>query len=106
MMQEIIEIIELKQKILNEEIVLLFIKSKNCSVCDAVFVQYGTFLNELRNVNKYYVSTEKVPSVAGEYLIFTAPTILLFINGKEVERQSRFVSFEKLSAQIERYMEK
>ena len=103
-MYEIVDATELKQRVFTEEIVLVLLKSKNCSVCDAVFVQYKTFLNELSNINKYYVSTEKVPTVSGEYLVFTAPTILLFINGKEVERQSRFISFEKFSTQIERYM--
>ena len=34
--------------------------------------------------------------VAGRYAVFTGPTILLFHNGKEILRESRFISLENL----------
>ncbi|MFS0578868.1 hypothetical protein [Brevibacillus sp. 179-C9.3 HS] len=41
-------------------------------------------------------SIEKAPFISGEFLVFTAPTILLFADGKEVFRQARFISFDEL----------
>ncbi|WNF36743.1 thioredoxin family protein [Bacillaceae bacterium IKA-2] len=102
-MHEITEAAKLKQIISEEEIVLVLLKSEKCSVCDAVYEQLGDFFIEGNDFKKYYVSIDKVASVAGEYLVFTAPTVLLFINGKEVERQSRFISYDKINYQITRY---
>lgn len=102
-MHEITDVAKLKQIISEEEIVLVLLKSEKCSVCDAVFEQLGAFFIEGNDFKKYYVSIDKVASVAGEYLVFTAPTVLLFINGKEVERQSRFISYDKIKYQITRF---
>ena len=34
--------------------------------------------------------------IAGRYAVFTGPTILLFHNGKEILRESRFISLENI----------
>lgn len=102
-MREITDIEELKSSIADEEIVLLLIKSKNCSVCDAVYEQLQPFLQQHEGVNGVAVSIDKVPAVSGEYLTFTAPTVILFIQGKEVMKQSRFISYEKIEEQITQY---
>lgn len=104
-MEELKTDLHLKQKINEKEIVLLLVKSKNCSVCEAVFVQLEDFISHFNNLSGYYVSIDTIPTVASDYLIFTAPTVLLFINGKEIERQSRFISYDKFRVQIERYSE-
>ncbi|MCT8136912.1 thioredoxin family protein [Anaerobacillus sp. CMMVII] len=95
---------QLKEKINHEEIVIILIKTQNCSVCEAVYAQLEEFLTEYPVVKGYYVSIEEIPQVASEYLVFTGPTVLLFINGKEIERQSRFVSYQKFRDQIQRYL--
>ncbi|MFS0554920.1 hypothetical protein [Brevibacillus sp. 179-C 1.1 NHS] len=47
-------------------------------------------------VKSMVTSIEKAPFISGEFLVFTAPTILLFADGKEVFRQARFISFDEL----------
>lgn len=103
-MKEVTDITQLKATIAEEEIVLLLIKSKNCSVCDAVYEQLQPFLKELNQVKGIFVSSDKVPAVSGEFLAFTAPTVILFIEGKEIAKQSRFISYEKIKGQIMQYL--
>ncbi len=45
-----------------------------------------------------------MPEVSGEFLVFTVPTILVFYDGKEIIRQSRFIQFEKLNEDILKYI--
>lgn len=40
------------------------------------------------------VSLEDMKEISAKYLVFTAPTVLLFHQGKEILRESRFISLE------------
>ncbi|MCU6709130.1 thioredoxin family protein [Paenibacillus sp. J5C_2022] len=46
---------------------------------------------------------EDVPELASEYLVLTAPVLLLFFKGREVQHFSRFVKLEELHSLLERY---
>ncbi|USG64906.1 thioredoxin family protein [Brevibacillus ruminantium] len=76
-------------------IVLVFIKTSQCGVCDAVLAKTEELLSRYPEVAGCLVSMEKTPVIASEFLVFTAPTLLLFADGREVHRQSRFVEFAK-----------
>lgn len=101
-MDECIELSEIKAHIECHEISLVFIKMANCGVCDVVFEKTEKLLQKYSQVKGVAVSIEKTPAIAGEFLVFTAPTILLFLHGKEVFRQSRFVIFEQLEEALDR----
>ncbi|WCN37425.1 thioredoxin family protein [Aneurinibacillus uraniidurans] len=101
-MDECTELSEIKAHIERHEISLVFIKMANCGVCDVVFEKTERLLQKYPRVKSVAVSIEKTPAIAGEFLVFTAPTILLFLHGKEVLRQSRFVRFEQLEEALDR----
>jgi len=94
---------ELQECINKEEMLVLLVKSKNCSVCEAIEQQINLGMIENKTVPIIKTSLENIPEISGNYLVFTAPTILLFIEGKEYWRGSRFISFEELNRMIERY---
>lgn len=43
------------------------------------------------------------PKIASKYSVYTIPTILLFIEGKETIREARFISLLDLDNKINRY---
>ncbi|MFC5712607.1 thioredoxin family protein [Thalassorhabdus alkalitolerans] len=75
---------------------LLLIKAPRCTVCEAVEQQLTSFMNAYSSVIVNKISLEKVPSVSGKFLVFAAPTILIFKGGKEVWRGSRFISYDEM----------
>ncbi|WP_280770237.1 thioredoxin family protein [Salipaludibacillus daqingensis] len=89
--------------ITTQEIAILLVKTDACSVCDAVEQQmeHGAIHNIKVPIVK--VRLEDVPEISGQYLVFTAPTILLFIKGKEYWRGSRFISYEELNRTIDKF---
>lgn len=75
------ELSELTADIAQEHVSLLFVKMANCGVCDATFEKTKELLQSYTQVPFMVVSIEKIPRLSGEFLIFTAPTILLLREG-------------------------
>lgn len=100
-MREYMELSELKADIAQQHVSLLFVKMANCGVCDATFEKTKELLKHYNKVQFMVASIEKIPSLSGEFLLFTAPTILLFREGKEVFRQSRIVVFGELERALQ-----
>lgn len=49
-------------------------------------------LKHYKNVENIVVSLEDMKEISAKYLVFTAPTVLLFHKGKEILCESRFIS--------------
>lgn len=75
--------------------IILHFSSAACSVCHAVFPQ-------LREVGLSHgwpvvdIDIENFPSIAAQRLVFTVPTVMVLLNGKEMLRESRFIGFERI----------
>lgn len=104
-MQRLYELSEIKQAIQEHDLVLLLIKTSQCSVCESIQVKAGGLLDSHKAVKGIYVFMEDAPDTAAEFLALSAPTLLLFCQGKEVYRESRFVRFEELEQVLHRYEE-
>lgn len=85
------------------QISMLLVKTTNCSVCDVVLLKLDKLIDSYKDVEFAYVYANEVPLVAGEFLVFTAPTIIIFVEGKEVFRQSRFIIFEEVTEILEKW---
>jgi hypothetical protein len=53
----------------------------------------------------YYGDLSLLPEIGGQFSVFTIPGILVFLNGKEVVREARFISMEQLETQLNRLIE-
>ncbi|QWH40576.1 thioredoxin family protein [Bacillus mycoides] len=92
---------ELATYIEEQRVVLLFIKTENCGVCDVMLRKVNYVLENYDYVEKIEILLQDMQEVAGRYAVFTGPTILLFYNGKEILRESRFISLENLERTIQ-----
>ncbi|WP_198154996.1 thioredoxin family protein [Salisediminibacterium beveridgei] len=87
---------KLKTEIQAENAFLLLVKTENCSVCEAVEEQINQGVLKEADVPVKKIRLKDVPEVSGEFLVFTSPTLLLFLDGKEQWRGSRFVSYDEI----------
>ncbi|GEL08812.1 thioredoxin family protein [Salisediminibacterium halotolerans] len=87
----------------DNDVAVLLVKTNGCSVCDAVEQQLEDGAVEDPEVPAARIKLEDVPEFSGEYLVFSAPTVLLFIEGKEYWRGSRFVRFDEMNQMISSY---
>jgi thioredoxin 1 len=49
-----------------------------------------------------FVNSEKYPELPASYQVFANPTLILFFDGREYRRESKYISIPQLAAEIER----
>lgn len=96
-MKQFSNVEELAAYIEQQPLCLLFIKTEDCGVCDVMLEKIMRLLESYPNVEKVVVSLEDMREIAAKYLVLTAPTVLLFYGGKEIVRESRFISLENIN---------
>ncbi|MCH4825854.1 thioredoxin family protein [Planococcus halocryophilus] len=99
-METISKIEEYQSKIGEEKSFLLFVKTDNCSVCEGLRPQVEDFEGDYK-LPFYLVNAAKVPELAGQLMLFTAPVVILYRHGKEVQRFARFVPIEELRRRLD-----
>lgn len=104
-MQEIQSFQEIEELINNTEILMLYFSTPECSVCKVLKPKVEEMVEEFPNIVLRYIDLEKIELAKGKFSVFTIPTILMFINGKEFIREARYISVEDLRNKILRYYE-
>lgn len=95
----------INQFIKSNKLCLIAVSKNTCNVCFPVISKVEAILKELPTVPYTKVVLDDVPEFSGKFLVFSAPTILLFFKGNEVLRQSGFLNFHQLKKDIELWVE-
>ena len=91
---------EVQQFIQTNQFAFVYVSRVTCSVCHAVFPQLQSLLEHEPSVSLIKVDADLIPTVAGEFSVFTVPVLLFFVDGKEMIRKARFVVMDELAYQI------
>ena len=91
------------ETIKNNKLVVLTGSTKACGVCTAIKPRLKALLGNYNSIEEIYIYVDDLEKAAGEFMIFTVPTIILFVEGKEVHRESRIIDFRKLEFEISRW---
>lgn len=86
-----------------EKAVLLYFYNDNCAPClslrPKVIEMVGESFPEMKLV---FVDSVTYPLVSAHFGVFSNPTLLLFFEGKEYNRLSKYISISQLEEMIER----
>ncbi|MGH4123554.1 MAG: thioredoxin family protein [Clostridium sp.] len=94
---------EMDEFIKNNTIAMIYFASEGCSVCGALLPKIEEMIIQFPKLKISKVMVDKFTKAAGQYSIFTLPAILVYIEGKEIIRDARFISVEMLEKTIKRY---
>ncbi len=84
--------------------ILLYFFNNNCSPCLALRPKVENLIeNEFPKMKLLFINAEANPELSAGCGIFGAPTLLFFFDGKEVFRESKYVSVDNLKDRIQRY---
>jgi thiol-disulfide isomerase/thioredoxin len=83
----------------------LYISRTNCSVCHALLPQIQKLMTPFPLIQLGHINADQVEEIAGHFSIFTVPVLLLFVEGKEVLREARFVHLEEYESKINKIYE-
>ena len=90
--------------IINQDLIILIAKTKTCAVCKPLTEKLIDFMENYKTIPIYQVYLEDVLIFQGQHLVFTVPTILVFSNGQEILRESRFIDFSKIERLFDIYL--
>ena len=94
---------EMDEFINNNIIAMVYFASDDCSVCGVLLPKIEEMLTKFPKLKVRKVQVDKFTEAAGQYSIFTLPAILVYIEGKEIIREARFISATMLEGTIDRY---
>lgn len=87
----------------NEPALLAYFSTEACNVCKVLKPKVAELIQtEFPKIKLAYIKSDNLPKVAAQNQIFAAPTILIFIEGKEYIRKSRSIGISELQREIER----
>ncbi|EJO5347572.1 thioredoxin family protein [Clostridium botulinum] len=102
-MKEINNVDYIENTIRNNSMVLIYFSSNGkCSVCTMLKDKINA-LGEKYNIKSFNVNIDNLKAASGRYDIFTVPTTLFYIDGKEILREGRYTSIIEFEEKIKRY---
>ncbi len=95
--------IDLFQKELKSApIVIAYFSYPACNVCKVLRPKVEALSARYDEARFIYVDTHESPQLAGQYTIFTVPTLLIFVEGRESMRLSRNFSVGDVQVFLDR----
>ncbi|KRQ86198.1 Thioredoxin [Caloramator mitchellensis] len=94
---------EISQFIQSNQMAVVYFTTEGCNVCKVLLPKIEEMLREYPEVSLAKVDISKTLEAAGAYSVFAYPTILLYIDGKEFSRESRYISLETFEETIKKY---
>ncbi|MBN2668604.1 MAG: thioredoxin family protein [Bacteroidales bacterium] len=94
---------EFNQILSDNDAVLGYFSNETCNVCKVLKPQvYEMVQKNYPKIKSIYVDISEVPEISAQNTIFTIPTIVLYLAGKETFRKSRHIGLEELKEAIAR----
>jgi len=94
---------DIEEAITGNEASVFYFSSDTCNVCKVLRPKVAELVTtEFPRFRLYYINIEQSPLLAGQFRIFSIPTLLVYFDGKEFFRKSRNISLNELSDEINR----
>jgi thiol-disulfide isomerase/thioredoxin len=104
MQNEITTLAEFHEIVKSNIAAVFYMSTPDCNVCKVLKPKLIEFLaDKFSKIKLIYVNIAEAKELAAQKNVFTVPTILFYFDGKEYIRKARFVNFDELESEIERY---
>jgi len=92
------------QNIIGSEVgVLLYFSGENCNVCHALRPKFkALFDEEFPLVKQIYLDAHENAEISAYFQVFSVPTMIVFLDGREFVREGRAVSLHQMTEQLKR----
>mgnify|MGYP001175606698 CR=1 FL=1 len=91
------------EKVLQKEFVMIIAKSHTCTACRTILDMMKRSVPNLDQIEIYNIYVDDHDEFRGKHLIFSVPTVLIFSDGKELLRESRYINYDKITRLIDLY---
>jgi len=100
---EINQLSEFQEAILNDAGLITYFYNDHCAPCKSLRPKVLEMVDQdFPKMKIVFINSEKHPEISASYGIFSNPTLLVYFDGKEYVRKSKYVSIPELKTAIER----
>ena len=99
-MKHLTSINDIEQTRAGNSLCLFYIKAPDCGVCNVMLGKVERLADQFPSLTSFYTDFSEEPLIAGRFLVYSGPTVLLLMDGKEVFRGSQFIDLEELEFNI------
>ena len=93
----------IEQALSSELAVALYFSAPTCNVCHALKPKLlEAFDANFKQLSVISVDISETPEIASHFGVFSIPTLLVYLDGKEFLRKSRHMSVDQVVAEIQR----
>ena len=85
--------------------VVVYFSLPNCGVCISLKPKVISIANSYENLKVLDIDVATSPEIANRFGVFTAPTVIVFLCGKESGRFSRSFGVGQISSILDRFYE-
>ncbi len=94
---------ELNAKLKDELALIVYFSSPSCNVCHVLRPKLMEALEQTYpSIGRYHADIALTPEIAAQFQVFSAPTIIVFFEGREFIRKGRAMSIDGLLQEIKR----
>jgi len=94
---------ELLRQIKEQQGLIVYFYSDNCAPCVSLRPKVSALVAEdFPKMKLLLINSQEYPDVTGSYGVFANPTLIVFFEGKEFRRYSKYISINELGGDIER----
>lgn len=103
-MRTITEERELHVGIDSSQAILVYFYNDTCAPCVALRPKVQEMMDgNFRKMNLLFINSTQFPELSANFNVFASPTIIVFFEGKENFRVSKYISIQELGNKIQRY---
>ena len=95
--------LESEEVLKKSSLVMIVAKAKACSTCSMIIPHLEKNVKHLDRFEQYQIFVDDVEEFRGKHVIFSVPTVLIFEDGKEILRESRFINIGKVNRLLDAY---
>jgi len=97
------ELDRVKEMIDSEDGVLLYFSGEDCNVCHALRPKLQeAFDSNFPLIKQIYLDAHDNPDISAHFQVFSVPTAIVFLAGREFAREGRSISIHQLVTQLKR----
>lgn len=93
-----------KEVMKSDKLVIVDYWASWCGPCRVMAPRFEELSNEMGKVKFAKLSTEEAPEIAQQFEVMSIPTLILFKNGKEIDRMIGALPKEYLKAWLEKHV--
>jgi len=102
-MEPVNTIKEMNQLIQMNDMLLVYFGSNTCGVCRDLQPKIEVMIDRYPNIRAVKVDVQNLSELTASYSIFSAPVVMLFVQGKETVREAGIISLINREEKISRY---